>query len=474
MKAYAIYGPPGTGKTTKIVQMISDFMSQLGYLESDIALLSHTRAAAKEALQRAGMENNDKFSTIHSQAYRMLGLSSSQLVDNKRLLEFSAAIGVPIKNGSMDSEEGVEVGDEYLAILNKARNRLTDPVAEYHESDRPGSLPQYEMFIGGYHDWKRANGFVDFTDMLERFVARGDQVNFPAKVVFIDEAQDLSALQWRAVRVLTRDAERVIVAGDDDQAIYVWGGADPTGMVQFEQEYDSKRRVLEQSYRIPSKVHTVALGIIGRVSSRVEKVYQPRTEAGQVERFGHLSSIDFKHGEDTLVLARTGAQKKEFEKHFIDMGIPYMIDNGKPGLYQTNIAKAIRAYNRLRDGGEVSPAEYDLITKSATPKHRDAFKTRNHADAMRVGHMKALQIPMWAWEFYRDTDLSVSPTIHLSSIHGSKGREADRVVLHLGMTDRTATSFDRDPDQEHRVFYVGATRARHRLDLLDGNNAYPL
>jgi DNA helicase-2/ATP-dependent DNA helicase PcrA len=453
--------------------MIGDFV-EFGYDMNDIALMSHTRAAAKEALERTDLERSDKFSTIHSQAYRMLNLSSNQLVDNKRLLEFSNVIGVPIKNGSVDSEEGIEVGDEFLGILNKARNRLVDPMEEYYDSDRPGSLPQFEMFIKGYHDWKRANGFIDFTDMLERFVSRADLMDFRAKVVFIDEAQDLSALQWRAIRVLTKHAERVVVAGDDDQAIYVWGGADPTGMVQFEEEYNSKRKVLEQSYRIPSSVHAVARGIIDQVSSRVEKVYHPRDEVGSVTRYGYLHAIDFKHGEDTLALCRTGAQKKEVEKHFIDLGIPYLTDNGKPGLYQTKTARAIRALNKAARGESMTPAEHDVLTQTALPKFRDQFKNRNYKDGIKAGHMRALQIPVWAYDFYREANMDVSPTIRLSSIHGSKGREADRVILHTGMTDRTAMGFEKDPDSEHRVFYVGATRARHRLDILDGNNGYPL
>lgn len=472
-QAYAIYGPPGCGKTTKIVTMIGEFMAR-GYGANDIALMSHTRAAAKEALDRTDLESSDKFSTIHSQAYRHLGLSSTQLVDNRRLVEFSHLIGVPIKNGSIDSEEGIEVGDEYLGILNKARNRLMDPLDEYYESDRPGSLPQFQMFIEGYQNWKRSNGFVDFTDMLERFVARGDEINFQARVIFIDEAQDLSALQWRAVRVLTKHAKHIIVAGDDDQAIYVWGGADPTGMVQFEEEYGSKRRVLEQSYRIPSKVHTLASGIIRQVIARVDKVYNPRDEVGRVERYGYLHAVDFKHGEDTLALCRTGAQKKEVEKHFIEQSIPYWTDNGKPGLYQTKVARAIRAFNKAIRGEELTPAEREVLALTAQTKYRDALKNGDYVGMKQLTHMRVLQIPSWSYDFYRDSDMDIVPTIRLSSIHGSKGREADRVVLHTGMTDRTALGFEKDPEAEHRVWYVGATRARHRLDILDGNNAYPL
>ncbi len=473
-QAYAIYGPPGCGKTTKIVTMIDDFI-KFGYQPSDIALMSHTKAAAKEALERtASMRQSEKFSTIHSQCYRMLGLSSSQLVNYERLAEFSGLIGVPIKNGSVDSEEGIAVGDEYLSIMGRARNRLVDHLDEYMESHRPGSLPEFEAFCTGYTNWKRSNGFVDFTDMLERFVDRGDMMRFDAKVVFIDEGQDLSPLQWACIRILTRETERVIVAGDDDQAIYVWGGADPTGMVTFEEQYNSKRKVLDQSYRIPSSVHSIALGIIHQVESRVEKPYHPRSEIGKVERYGYIDGLDLVHGEDTLVLCRTGMQKKEMEKHFIDLKLPYLMDNGKPGLYQTKTARAIRALHKVACGETLSPPEQENLAQSVQTKFRDDVRNRQYAGVINAGHMKAINIPNFSYEFYRDNDINVTPTVRISSIHGAKGREADRVVLHLGMTERTVAGMELDPDSEHRVFYVGATRARHRLDILDGENAYPL
>jgi hypothetical protein len=57
----------------------------------------------------------------------------------------------------------------------------------------------------------------------------------------------------------------------------------------------------------------------------------------------------------------------------------------------------------------------------------------------------------------------------LSTIHGSKGREADEVVLGL-----TKLSGDADHGEEARVLYVGATRAREELTTVEmsGRHAY--
>lgn len=476
MKAHAIYGPPGCGKTTKMMSLITLFLEQ-GWNPNQIAFVSHTKAAAAEALSRLNMTRSDKVSTIHSLAYRMLQLSSATIVDHRRLQEFSNLIGVPIKNGSVDSEEGIEVGDEYLGIMGKARNRLVPLAEEYNDSSHPGSMPQFEAFCKGYSEWKKANGFVDFTDMLERFVAHAAASRLPefdAKILLVDEAQDLSALQWAVIDILCRKIEHVYIAGDDDQAIYVWGGADPSGMTDFQKRYGADHTVLGQSYRVPQLVQSVALGIIHQVQSRVDKVYAPRAELGVVNRFGFVDTIDFKHGEDTLVLCRTGAQKKEIEKYFIEQRIPYLMDGGRPGLYQTKLAKGIRAFMKLKNGEGLTQTEFDAMEAATRREYKDAMRERKFPDLMKKGHMQVFDVPHWNYDFYKEFDPTISPTIKVSSIHASKGREADRVIVHTGMTERTLEGMNKDPDAEHRVFYVATTRAKHRLDILDGDNSYEI
>jgi len=386
-------------------------------------------------------------------------------------------INIPIKNGSIDSEEGIEVGDEYLGIMNLARGRCIPFSTAYDNSDHPGFKPEFEAFVEGYMEWKKQNGYIDFTDMLERFVAYAAQSKLPefdAKVLLVDEAQDLSTLQCQVINILARTLDRIYIAGDDDQAIYVWGGADPAGMTDFQDRYGADHTVLGQSYRVPKLVQELALDVITRVDSRVAKEYAPRAEVGTVERYSYIDSLPFKHGEETLVLCRTGAQKKEVEKHFVEQNIPYLMDGGKPGKYQSKAAKAIKAFNKLTRGEGITPQEQEALASGVQRQYRDDVMNRNFPALLKRGYMQVIDIPRWDYDFYKNADLDLNPTIKVSSIHGAKGREADRVVLHTGMTERTLAGMDRDPDAEHRVFYVGVTRAKHRLDILHGHQGYDL
>ena len=67
--------------------------------------------------------------------------------------------------------------------------------------------------------------------MIHQFIQRKELCP-KFKVVFIDEAQDLSPIQWMMYDILKSNAEDVYLAGDDDQAIYAWAGADVDRFIQ--------------------------------------------------------------------------------------------------------------------------------------------------------------------------------------------------------------------------------------------------
>jgi superfamily I DNA/RNA helicase len=73
-----------------------------------------------------------------------------------------------------------------------------------------------------------------------------------------------------------------------------------------------------------------------------------------------------------------------------------------------------------------------------------------------------------------DLDWDAEPVVSVSTIHGAKGHEADHVVLYNQMSGRTEESYIRNPDQEHRVWYVGATRAKEELTIVEGQGGYDI
>jgi len=472
MKTYVVYGPPGTGKTTEMLNRVDDVKKR--YKASDICYLSFTKAGAAEALKRLGISRSDKICTIHSLMYRLNGITSGSVVDNSKLRQFGNKTGFIFKGISNDTSEEMGIGDQYISVLSKSINKMSDLQLEYYDSDRPGNWSEFQFFCKTYHDWKLVNGYIDFNDMLLMYLKH--PVPHETKVIFIDEAQDLSNLQWAVIfkMIEVQIPDEVHIAGDDDQCIYEWSGANVHGMVEFEDEFKSERCILNQSWRVPTLAHNLATSVVNTIGSRVDKLYLPKKSDGLVERYGLFNPLKVSHGEDTLILCRNFVTKKEIETELIRHRIPYRNEGGYGGMFTSRIADAIRVFNKLKGGSAISQQEIEKLMVVADDRTRKELHQMNFTGMLNRGYVRSFNIPASQIEFYLEADLNQEPTIKLSTIHASKGREADHVVLHTGLTSKTLFNIDKNPDSEARVFYVALTRTKHKLSIIEGDNGYPI
>ena len=65
----------------------------------------------------------------------------------------------------------------------------------------------------------------------------------------------------------------------------------------------------------------------------------------------------------------------------------------------------------------------------------------------------------------RGINIFEKPKIKLSTIHGAKGGEADNVLLYLDLSRKALEQMEKNPDDAHRLLYVGVTRAKNNLFL---------
>jgi len=468
------YGPPGTGKTTKLLAILGGRIES-GIDRNEIAYLSFTKAAAEEALKRLGLRRSEKVCTIHAMVYRLLRLSKDQVVDKESLQELATRTGIRITGATADSEREQELGDEFLALQQLAVARMEDPTDVYEESHRPGDLRTFLYFCESYKKWKEANGYLDFNDMLCRYV-EGKGPDLKAQVMFIDEAQDLSRLQWRVIERLAKCVREVHIGGDDDQAIFEWSGADPAGMALFESQHQGVRNVLDRSWRLPRKVFDLGNRVISRVRNRVPKVYGPRDFEGVINRYSDIWQARGVGDEDTLILYRNHSTRKYLEDFLIQNRIPYETLAGWASPLQGRYGQAIRTYNRLAAGEDVAQSSLDSMTRTFHRKALDMFKSGGFVNlhSYYQGWHGAIELPWVISDYLRSVDLSAPVNVRLGSIHSAKGREAERVVLYTAMGRRTIEAAEANPDAEARVFYVGVTRSRSKLDIVEGAGGYSL
>lgn len=490
-KATAIFGPPGTGKSTKVLSMMTQCLDR-GVLETQIGLVSFTKAAAQELARRVGIAPGGNIATIHSLAFRLAGLQRDQVISNTDLREFGNKIKIPITGSNPEEGEFAEVGDAYLALHGKLRAQLLydpeDPEllrAGFINAKIEGSMWQFEFFCKAYDTYRANMGLIDFTDMLALALEASD----PAmQVLFVDEAQDLSPLQWKLIYKWAAGIDEVIIAGDDDQSIYVWGGADPHGMATFLRDFDAEAVILDQSWRVPVQVHDLANRVVANISGgRVAKEYRPTAHGGILEFHGGIWSIgDYLQADsDVMVLYRNHSLREDAEEFLMTRGLPYIVQTGKPGTLQSMYARAAILWQKIakewKDHRAITSPKHTLkpLMTLAKPTIRRKIRDEDLTGIAGYHWAKILNVPGPKAMYLRRLEdkygdlASIQPTIRLSTIHGSKGQEADHVVLINGMTERTHEAMALDPDSEIRTFYVGVTRARRRLDIVTSTNPVP-
>jgi len=491
---FRTFGPPGTGKTTSMLDRVDKALAS-GVLPSEIAFLAFTRKAANEARERAAQRFNldpkadlVHFRTLHSLAYRSLGIKETMLMKAENFEELSARLGLELNSSRFDDDvDGLAEGDHpVFSLINLARQRRVSLRTQYHESETPLSWALVEYVSEGYQNYKAALGLLDYTDLLEMFAACAHERLSRFKLVFLDEAQDLSLLQWEIAHAIDDIALRMYAAGDDDQSIYFFSGASPEHFI----ELPGGSETLAQSYRVPRAVHSLATRISSRIAHRFPKQYRPRDADGSVVRVGSLDQIDMSHG-SWFVLAQANYMLGPASSLLQSMGYLYE-RNGHRSISQS-LSLAINGWEQLRKGREIgvdmAQAGYSFMSGNGKrvargkkslpddPEGRFTFqRLRDHHGLLATGdmiwHDAMDRIPDENRAYIvallrRGEKFNADARIRLSTIHGSKGGEADNVVL---FSDLSNAALHGNQDALHRVFYVGATRAKENLYIIDPDN----
>jgi DNA helicase-2/ATP-dependent DNA helicase PcrA len=461
LKRTVIFGPPGCGKTHRLAEIVSQFLKQR---EGRVLFTSHTKAAAQTALERVGDDPRVDTSTLHSYCFKELRMSRAQTVDDAKIMEVFEEFG-------LDNEDGGD-GRRYQEVMSHAACTGKSVLESYELLGSPGTRAHFTSFEKSYQRWKDTNGFLDFNDMLLRFLTHRRPSGHA--LLMIDEAQDMTPLHWKVVRhfILLNPRASIVIAGDDDQCLYAYAGADPHGMAQFAEDYKARVHTLTQSYRVPKTVHEIAQKIASRMARRQDKVYAPTNKEGTVKAHGSFAAR-LLGGEDTLVLYNDKFVRKEVESELIDMGIAFTATGGFPAPLQTKGAKAV--YSAMSEHPDAA-----TIRKGLNERGVDLFNAVGVGqviDKIRRGDHSIVNFGNNEWlvgDYYSRVDWTKPPNVRISTVHGAKGSEAE--VVHL-LLDQSQAALDhgwRDPDAAHRLFYVGVTRTKNVLHTYEGENGYDL
>jgi DNA helicase-2/ATP-dependent DNA helicase PcrA len=565
-----LFGGPGSGKTTALLDRVDEILDQDDVDVRDILVVSYTRAAASEVRERLAerldvsprsLQGN--VATMHAKAYELLNLSSGDVVGEDDKQEFCEEYGIEYEDeyggAGRRTARSTTIGNKVIAT-SQWLQRTDRDVADWYDvpfqwDDEEVRLPpdidpnaqegnkytptwpsdddrvDIPEAIRGWRSYKGEHGLVGFADMLERVAQRSLQPS--VDYLIIDEFQDITSLQYRVYEEWKPHVEKVLIAGDDDQVVYAWQGADPNLLLDAERDDD---QVLPNSYRLPSRILNVVNKEIRHIEKRQEKDLKPRKEGGTVEAVRNPSMLDLvrnvrytvqQDDGDLMLLFRARYQMFQFIDEFIGEGIPFSVMTDQR-MWTDRLTQYVRAVEAMEDGDPVTGLQarrladmlqdsafgsndrddlFDLIDDYEEDAETDdlaeieipADEVTDHAPFMPDGP-SAGDMVRKITSFQRKTVKAyfageyggMDPNrVRIGTIHSAKGREADHVFVGTDLTEKVveqmAATVDQQgieidgvdeftkttspvpilTDNERRVFYVGMSRARERLVLLE-------
>ena len=464
-----ILGPPGTGKTTTLLD-IMDKALLAGTRAESIGFISFTKRAIREAKERVKPKFNlsetqlVNFRTLHSFAFRYLGLSTKSIMRKQNYQELADLLGIEIEGDAaiVDNDfdiniETLKQGDRLLFLDGVSRNKmqpLKDTWERYSLDDLDFNDVRRCQY--GLELYKQQFALLDYTDLLERFIK--EDFKFHLDLLLVDEAQDLSTLQWKVLEKIASNCDKVYIAGDDDQAIFRWAGAD----IEYFINLPGDVTVLKHSYRLSEEVHNYSQSILHNITTRREKKFEPAGHKGSVSYIVDIEELDFSKGQ-WLILSRSSYNLYRYAEFIKQSG--YFFHFKDIGPDENFYGKLIITYLKLQFGLPTVKKDVERL-----------YKELGHDADLRLPWQHSLlkTIPSIIVSYYDSLDKEVleTPRIQLSTIHGAKGTEADNVIICPDISYKAYMEMNENPDDEARVFYVGATRAKENLYILTPQTRY--
>lgn len=521
-----IVGPPGTGKTNALTEEAERASHEYG--GADVAICSLTRTAATEIAGRAPVPD-DNVGTLHAHAFR--ALDRPKLAETPEALrdwnEHHPELRLAgARQGLDDLDQHTDLsgergrGDDLHAAVMNHRARLT-PRDRWTRDE----LDYAQL----WDHWKRHTDRLDFTDLIERAVADVDQHPAHPRTLLGDEGQDFSALELALFRKWARHTERAVIAADPDQSIYAWRGADPNAFARIPdqdvrvlgQSYRVSRAVHHAAARWITR-------ITDRRSVRYDPRDAPgdarqlQVALAYVDPLVDEIRTDLDANRSVMVLTTCGYMLNPALAALKQAGIPFHnpLRPARGAWNPMRGARRLTAFLRPRDDiwgdharswtwGDLHAFTEPLSAKDALTRGSKALieeKCREdqfgnsrsdqevpddtllsifgsaHSPAFRLDvdwwernlrakTRDAMTYPLEVLRTQGPAALTARPRVVVGTVHSVKGGEADSVYLAPDLSKAAMWQgwLASGPARDHivRTLYVGLTRARERINLLE-------
>lgn len=476
----ALIARAGCGKTSSIllgVDAIRSFDQR-----AEVLCIAYNKAIADEVGNKLKSRGHGDWkltqaSTLHALGNGLLRAAYQPLIEGKKTRNLIAARAEdPAQSTAYGRPAMVKAIAQLVGYGKQAAvgvfGAITDLSVWYALADHYGldiDDPQeledvVECAVQIYLDGLDQLDVIDFDDMILLPLIKGLRVRFPKDYVFLDEAQDLSPARQALARLFVKPRTgRMIIVGDDRQAIYGFSGADANALPNLIASFNATALPLSVTWRCPKAVVREAQLYVPDI------VAAPEAPEGEVNDIAMLPDV-LTPGQDA-VLCRNTAPLIGLAYGLIRAGIPAKVEGRSIGeglktLAQrwkvTTIAGLTHRLEQWEDR-EVAKAQVKGDEAKVEEIMDKAATLREIASACQARGDQSLGAVIVAIDALFGDD--VKDAVTLATYHRSKGREWLNVYLFEHAL-RCPSKGARQPWQqlqEANLAYVAVTRAMRSL-----------
>ncbi len=372
----------GSGKTQTLVYRVARLIEQ-GIHPSHILLLTFTRKAAQEMLQRVGLLVGAQSDQVRGGTFHSVG--------NILLRRYGQSIGLDSSFTIMDrsdAEDAIHLLRSECGLHEKGRrvprkNTIAEMFSKTVNTLRRLDdvvLGDYAHFVEliddlrhlqrAYQHYKAKHSLVDFDDLLVKLdelldsdAALQEEVSRSFRYMLVDEYQDTNFLQARILQKLASAHNNIMAVGDEAQSIYSFRGATFRNIMDFPNQFPGTRVMkLEENYRSTQPILNLANEVIrGAEESYDKRLFSRRVEGAMPvlvraedenaqSRFVAQRILELREEgtalTDIAVLVRSSYQSFDLEIELGKRGIPF-IKRGGMRLMETAHVKDLLAHLRV-------------------------------------------------------------------------------------------------------------------------------
>jgi superfamily I DNA/RNA helicase len=487
----SIVAGPGTGKTKTLTARIA-YLLQHGTRPEEIVALTFTNKAAREIRERLAAligapPGKVRITTFHGLCYELLQHRNGEDLQIIPEPDRLAVVRQIKKDASLKDMTARELLARISWVKSLPLGQTPDPVVA--------------SLLHKYNEALQRINMVDFDDLLQQAhqqLQESDEQNI--QHLLVDEFQDTSQLQYDILQQLK--PANLFVIGDPLQSIYGFRGASGEVFERFKRDFPQAEHItLTTNYRSAPAVVHVANAIFAKAPqlqpnrddagiAQAVEVLNEYSEAewiiGRIEQA--IGGTDFLRSHQTAqhqarhctfrdfaVLYRTHRMAATLQRSIAESGLPYqVVGEGSP--YEQPFIKTIIEHMRMRPNKRALPpsklAHHIIETFQLGANQPARVRDLNQFMSSLVrfderGLDAYLQhLDQIAEQDFYDPQANA---VTLLTIHAAKGLEFDHVFLlgcEDGLLPHHRLGAQTDLEEEKRLFYVAATRARTNLDVL--------